>query len=127
MDTECKMSVEAVAIMGFDCGTVQLLSVDKPWHLMVEKETTNLPTAVEGDRGEKTATVSDVGGNYSVAEEKEYPILIDFEKICLWDHDDNFKVGIRMEDPVYMKKRLLEWVHAVAAYIRFLHASEDIT
>nr|ADE77880.1 unknown [Picea sitchensis] len=93
---------------------------------MVEEETANMSTAAAGDRqkpDEKTATISGKGGNYSVVEAKDYPILIDFEKICLSERDGDLKV----EDPDYMKKRLLEWVHAVAAYVRFLHASENIT
>jgi len=126
MDTECKMSVETLGIVGFDYRTVPPVDLEKRRHLMVEEE-----TAAERDRqklDEKTATISGKGENYCVAEAKDSPILIDFEKICLWDHDGDLKVGIRMEDPDYMKRRLLEWVHAVAAYIHFLHASAaDIT
>lgn len=129
MDTECKISVEAAAMKGCDYRTVQLLALDEPWHLMVEEESANVPTAVEGDRqklDEKAATISGEGDFFSASDATgtDYPILIDFEKICLWDHGGNLNVGIRMEDAVYMKKRLMEWVHAVAAYIRLLH---DIT
>lgn len=94
---------------------------------MVEEETANMLMAVEEDRqklDEKLATISGEGNIFSASEATDYPILIDFEKICVWDHGDNLNVGIRMEDAVYMKMRLMEWVHAVAAYIRLLH---DIT
>lgn len=75
---------------------------------------------------EKSGIISGEGEHYSVAEARDFPVLIDFEKICLCDHDGDLKVGIRMEDPDYMKKRLLEWVHAVGAYARLLQASADI-
>jgi hypothetical protein len=130
MDTEFKMSVEDLAIMGFDYRSVQLLALDRPWHLMVKEETAKMSTEVEGDLqkpGEKTATISGAGENYLVAEAKDYPVLIDFEKICLWDHDGDLKVGIKMEDPNYMKKRLMKWVQSVVAYVHFLHASADMT
>jgi hypothetical protein len=126
------MSIEAHALQGgFDCSAIQLVAREKPWNLIVEEETGNIPMAMEGDRQKpaevKAAIESGEGKNYDVAEAKDYPVLIDFEKICLWDHDGDVKVGIRLEDPDYMKKRLLEWVHAVAAYVRFLHTYADIT
>lgn len=128
MDIECNKSVEDPAIMGLDYRTVQLVALDRPWHLMVKEETANMSTEMEGDfqkLDEKNATISSEGENYFVAGAKDYPVLIDFEKICLWDHDGDLKVGIRMEDPNYMKKKLMEWVQSVVANVRFLHASEE--
>lgn len=131
MDTGCQRSVEALAIMGFDNTTIQLLAVEKPCHVAVEGETVNMPMAVEGDRPkleeEETATISAEKSNYCVADANDCPLLIDFAKMCLSDRDGDFKVGIRMEDSNYMKTRLLEWVQKVAGYVRFLHASMDIT
>jgi hypothetical protein len=131
MDTKCQISVEALAIMGFDYKTIQLLALEKPWHRMVEEETVNMPMAVKGDHpkpaDEKPATISAEGGKYSVADANDDPVFIDFENMCLSDHDGDLKVGLRMEDPDYMKNRLLEWVEGVAVYVRFLHASVDIT
>ena len=135
MDTECsKICVEALAIMGFDYRTIQLLTLEKPRHLIIqeEEEAVDLWMAVEGDypepADEKTAAnISGERENDSAADGNDHPVLIDFEKICLWDHDGDLKVGIRMKDPDYMKIRLLEWVHTVAAYVRFLHSSADIT
>ena len=124
------MSIEAHAMKAFDYSAVQLLARENPWHVIVkDQETANMPMAVEGDRqkptDKKSAMKSGEGENASATTEAEdFPLLIDFEKICLWDHDGAVKVvGIRMEDPDYMKERLMEWVHAVAAYVRFLHAS----
>lgn len=129
MDTEEKMCVEAPAEMGFDHRTAQLLALDNPWLLMVEEETAKLSTTAEGDLqklDEQIPTMSGETDIFSVAETEAFPVLIDFEKICLWDHDGDFKVGIRMEDPDYMKKMLMECVHAVAAYVRLLHAYAEI-
>lgn len=129
MDTEEKTCVEAPAEMGFDHRTAELLALDNPWLLMVEEETANLSTTAEGDLqklDEQIPTMSGETDICSVAETEAFPVLIDFEKICLWDHDGDFKVGIRMEDPDYMKKMLMEWVHAVAAYVRLMDAYEEI-
>ena len=39
MDTECsKICVEALAIMGFDYRTIQLLTLEKPRYLIIQEE-----------------------------------------------------------------------------------------
>lgn len=124
------MSIDANAMNNVDYSAVKLVAPEKPWHAIVEEETANILMAVEGKpqnpAQEETATKSSETKFFSVAEAEGYSVLIDFEKICVWDHDGEVKVGIRLEDPDYMKKRLMEWVHAVAAYVHFLHASADI-
>ena len=94
MDNDCnKMSIEAPDIPGCDYELYSRWlrkSHGMPWWL--KKETLNVLTKVEGNRDAESE-------NYWVAKAKGYPLLIDFEKIWLWDHDGGLKVDIRMEYP----------------------------
>lgn len=60
------------------------------------------------------------GRTLSCCGSQRFPSIDRFWENIPWDHDGNLKIRIRMEDPDYMKKRLLEWVHVVGAYARLL-------
>ncbi|GLJ07478.1 hypothetical protein SUGI_0067960 [Cryptomeria japonica] len=99
MDSEVGTSLEALAMLGVDYRSVDLLVLDKPWNVMVGQE----EMAMKEDLAHQGENCKKMGEK----ELEEQIYCIDFEG--------------HMDDPDYMKKRLKEWVGAVAAYVRFLH------
>ncbi|GLJ07480.1 hypothetical protein SUGI_0067990 [Cryptomeria japonica] len=106
MDKRVGASLEALAMMGVDYKTLELLDWDKPWHVMVDQE--DKPKKGGFDyHGQNCKKMGEQDSEICLSrEEEEY--YFDFEG--------------HMEDPDYMKKRLREWAKAVAAYVRFLDA-----
>ncbi|GLJ07476.1 hypothetical protein SUGI_0067920 [Cryptomeria japonica] len=100
MDSEVGISLEALAMLGVDYTSVDLLVLDKPWNVMVGPE--DKPKKEDFDcHGQNCEKIGE-----KVLEEKIY----------------YFDIQTHMGDPDYMKERLREWVKAVAAYVRFLDA-----
>ncbi|GLJ07474.1 hypothetical protein SUGI_0067900 [Cryptomeria japonica] len=111
MDSEVMgTSFEALAMLGVDYRSLDLLVLDKPCHLMLNQDKP------------KKEDLHHHGQNCKRMEEKAFKKQ-DIE-ICLSREEQDYYFDFEeyMEDPGFMKERLREWVKAVATYVRFLHA-----
>ncbi|GLJ07475.1 hypothetical protein SUGI_0067910 [Cryptomeria japonica] len=74
--------------------------MDKPGHLVLHQE--------------EISKEDDLADHEKACDEQETRISLDKKSY-------SFDFTGHMQDSDYMKKRLMEWVRAVAAYVRFLH------